>query len=95
MNNIELFSFQNLGQENSEDSSKQTYIIGIAISCVLLIIAVLGIFYMLRRQCLENSSKKSSKYERDPAAHSLTSYNSDRTGLSNGTFLTGNVAFPL
>ena len=69
-------------------------IIGVAISCVLVIIAVLGIFYVLRRQCVNRRAKNSPVQEQDRTVDSLASRISDKTELSEKTSNTGSSFVP-
>lgn len=76
------------------EKSERTLIIGVAISCVLVIIAVLGIFYVLRRQCVDRHEKNDPAQEQDRAVDSLASHMSDKTELSEKTSNTGSSFVP-
>ncbi|CAF3563256.1 unnamed protein product [Rotaria sordida] len=62
-----------------EDNSKKTLNIRIVITIVLLLITGMGIFYILRRYCINSSSKSTSKNVRDLTIDSLKSHTSNKT----------------
>ena len=83
------------GDDCLEQSSQRGWIIGVAIGGVLVIIGVMGIFYVLRRQCVNRRAKnETSTHVQDGTVDSVGSYRTGGTALSQKTSQTGNSFLP-